>query len=435
MRIKNAEAKIKEIEASGEPIYGSMDYWAREKLRIEAQEGQAALNELYGIPVSINGSAVKMGMNSELGNLPPEKTKTTNAFGSGIITGYGSGEWSEGLDYYLDGGMGATVIAPVSGEVIQVDTGHKKGEKKSFGNRVKIRMDNGEEIWVSHLQGTNVNVGQIIQAGTVIGTQGNTGTTYGPTGVHLDVTIKKPDGSYYTAKEVQAFLQSAEKLNKKMASGASKGEGTYSQYYQNAISDGMDKKSAEKFAYDMVKAENADLTESEAKAYGAYRIMSEENKLYDELMKGIDPEEFADSIGILAKKAKNDPDAVLTQVLMETSIPENVQRAILSEMRWLEGELRESSGAAISIGEYITKGASYFPRAGYKKSVLDDLKKARETSTLSKKDKVGKAGEKKLRESEVTVSNEAGGEIDFDSIWESAKLAPTRKDVSIWDNL
>jgi murein DD-endopeptidase MepM/ murein hydrolase activator NlpD len=141
--------------------------------------------------------------------------RTTNVLGNGTVTGIdGSKYWEPGLDFVLDGGMGAEVKAPVGGEVVQVDTGHVKGEKGSFGNRVKIKMPDGREIWFSHLKDVNVKKGDKIGVGTMIGTQGNTGSTYGQTGIHLDITMKKPDGSYHTAREVAAYLDTLGKIDK-----------------------------------------------------------------------------------------------------------------------------------------------------------------------------------------------------------------------------
>lgn len=81
----------------------------------------------------------------------------------------------------------------------------KNGMKQNegWGNQVKIKDSNGNEHWLSHLASADVQEGQVIAMGDVIGTQGNTGRTYGKTGTHLDYTIKKPDGSYFTPKEVE----------------------------------------------------------------------------------------------------------------------------------------------------------------------------------------------------------------------------------------
>lgn len=134
--------------------------------------------------------------------------------GQGTTTGIdGSSLWKWGLDFVLKGGLGAPVPSPFSGIVKAVTT------KGGFGNRVKILLDDGNEMWVSHLQGFNVKKGQRIAQGDKIGTQGNSGSVLGGAGeklsasevargrgTHLDLTIKKPDGSFFKAREVAAIL-------------------------------------------------------------------------------------------------------------------------------------------------------------------------------------------------------------------------------------
>jgi len=134
-------------------------------------------------------------------------------FGNGTITAYGSPAWAHGLDFVLDGGKGAPVPAMIGGEIIFA------GKNGGFGNQVKIRTEQGEELWISHLDNVNVKVGDRIEAGTILGAQGNTGTVMGMNGqsysaaelaagkgTHLDLTIKKADGGFYSAKEVAELL-------------------------------------------------------------------------------------------------------------------------------------------------------------------------------------------------------------------------------------
>jgi len=138
------------------------------------------------------------GLSQEL----PEENSVArlSAMGDVTITGYGSKYWEHGLDIYLAGEKNANVKAPVSGKVAFV------GKNGGFGNQVKIVKDNGEEVWLSHFDTTNVKKGQQINRGAILGKQGNSGTTYGTTGVHVDVTMVRPDGSYYTAKGVADYL-------------------------------------------------------------------------------------------------------------------------------------------------------------------------------------------------------------------------------------
>jgi murein DD-endopeptidase MepM/ murein hydrolase activator NlpD len=141
---------------------------------------------------------------------------TNLSIGNATITGLnGSKYWEWGLDLVINGGKGAGVETPFAGEVIFA------GENGGFGNQVKIRIpnydENGnpvvtgneEEIWLSHLDSINVKEGDFVNSYDLVGKQGNSGNVYsesGGDGTHLDVTVKKGDGSFYQAKEVAELL-------------------------------------------------------------------------------------------------------------------------------------------------------------------------------------------------------------------------------------
>lgn len=133
-------------------------------------------------------------------NQPLNTGLNGSAFRGAVITGYGSKFWKPGLDIALPGGKSADVKAPGSGTIAFV------GSNGGFGNQVKIKLDNGQEVWLSHFDRMNVKKGQRVGAGQVLGKQGNSGKTYGKTGIHVDITMPKPGGGYYTAKEVAQFL-------------------------------------------------------------------------------------------------------------------------------------------------------------------------------------------------------------------------------------
>jgi murein DD-endopeptidase MepM/ murein hydrolase activator NlpD len=119
----------------------------------------------------------------------------------GPVTGEGSPYWKWGLDVDLK--KGDPVYTPVSGTVVFA------GNNGGFGNQVQIKTPQGNIVMLSHLDGINVKKGQTIKANDFIGKGGNTGKTIavgGGDGSHLDITVKKPDGSYYTAAEVRQRL-------------------------------------------------------------------------------------------------------------------------------------------------------------------------------------------------------------------------------------
>lgn len=132
----------------------------------------------------------------------------------GSITGEnGSPLWKWGLDVDLK--KGDPVFAPFDGEVIGVDDASSTG---GFGNRVQIRDSAGNTVWLSHLDGFAAKVGDKVKAGQQVAIGGNTGNTIpGPNGdgSHLDITIKKPNGSYMTAPEVKRYIQGKYGVNVK----------------------------------------------------------------------------------------------------------------------------------------------------------------------------------------------------------------------------
>lgn len=150
--------------------------------------------------------------------IPSVQQQSRSDVGGGVVTAYGSKLWKPGLDYVVSGGLNAPVKAPSDGVVIDVIDRYSnltgkpnprnvgKKQNKGFGNQVKIRTADGQEMWISHLESSAVKKGQRIRAGQTIAYQGNTGSSYGRTGIHLDITMPKPGGGYFSAKEVAAFL-------------------------------------------------------------------------------------------------------------------------------------------------------------------------------------------------------------------------------------
>lgn len=120
----------------------------------------------------------------------------------GPITGKdGSEYWKWGLDVDLQ--KGDKVFSPVDGTVVKV------GKNGNFGNQIQIKTSKGNLVWLSHLDGFTAKVGDQVKTGQVVGVGGNTGKTIalgGGDGSHLDITVKKPNGSYYTPQEIKRIL-------------------------------------------------------------------------------------------------------------------------------------------------------------------------------------------------------------------------------------
>ena len=139
--------------------------------------------------------------NNDLSTSEKGLTGKGDVLALGNITGFGSSLWKHGLD--IDLKIGDPVPTPSSGEVIF--TGNNGG----FGKQVKIKTAKGNEVWLSHLDSINVKVGDRISKGQFIGKGGNTGKTIplgGGDGSHLDLTVQRPDGSFFDPRDIANLL-------------------------------------------------------------------------------------------------------------------------------------------------------------------------------------------------------------------------------------
>lgn len=71
----------------------------------------------------------------------------------------------------------------------KVDTDHNSKGIDTYGNYVKIKQNNGKSTLYAHMKygSINVNVGDYIEKGAIIGTMGETGNAYGK---HLHLEVK-----------------------------------------------------------------------------------------------------------------------------------------------------------------------------------------------------------------------------------------------------
>jgi murein DD-endopeptidase MepM/ murein hydrolase activator NlpD len=130
-------------------------------------------------------------------------TNKATSLSLGNITGYGSPLWKHGLD--IDLKKGDPVRSDVSGTVEFV------GNNGGFGQQVRIKDVNGNSVWYSHLDGFNVKPGQTVSRGTLLGLGGNTGSVIpmgGGDGSHLDLTVKRADGSFMPPEQIAQTLKS-----------------------------------------------------------------------------------------------------------------------------------------------------------------------------------------------------------------------------------
>ncbi len=101
----------------------------------------------------------------------------------------GKEEYHKGMDLV---GTDGTVVAVTGGVVIRsrmvTDTNNRTWE---WGNYIAIAGDDGYTIYYCHLAERWVSVGDRVEAGTVLGLQGNTGYSFG---VHLHIEVRNSQG-------------------------------------------------------------------------------------------------------------------------------------------------------------------------------------------------------------------------------------------------
>jgi murein DD-endopeptidase MepM/ murein hydrolase activator NlpD len=188
-------ASIDELVADV-PEYAEYYNWYLE------QDPNATDDDIMSDLERINGSTTTSGFNQDLSKSQKGKIGKENYLDNlGKITAYGSEYWAHGLDIDLQ--VGDPVPTPEAGEVIFV------GKNGGFGNQVKIRTAKGNEIWLSHLDSIDVQVGDRLVKNQFVGGGGKTGSVIpvgGGDGSHLDLTVKKPDGSFYSPEEIYKVI-------------------------------------------------------------------------------------------------------------------------------------------------------------------------------------------------------------------------------------
>ena len=122
--------------------------------------------------------------------------KPSSGFGQRTAPTAGASTFHQGVDYPMP--VGTPLRAPVQGVV------EAAGPMAGFGNAVKIKAPDGTEILLGHLSGVNVNVGQTVSAGDLLGKSGNEGISTGP---HLHLQIMQ-DGKPVDPQQYMAGTQS-----------------------------------------------------------------------------------------------------------------------------------------------------------------------------------------------------------------------------------
>lgn len=192
------------------------------------------------------------------------------------------------------------------------------------------------------------------------------------------------------------------------ASGPTTDPYSYGYYYGQAVDQGMDSEQAAKYASAQFTAVNTPMTEAQMKVFDAYASGQLEEQTYQDILSGVTAEELSDGINAISKEIKND-ETVTADIINSLGVSEDVQRAMNSELAWIESVLRKKSGAAISASEYATYGRMYFPRVGDTSKTLEDKRRRRESQIDALYSQMGENGKKAY---ETLIKNQSIPEVE-----------------------
>ena len=127
---------------------------------------------------------------------------------------------NNGLD--IGAKAGTSIVAPVSGKVIQVYRYQdpESGNDFGYGNSVRIEGDNGWRYRLSHMQYTpDVRLGDRVEQGQQLGLVGQTGNA---TGDHLDLEVQDASGRFIDPLKLFGQGQGAQGTGQGQGAGSQK---------------------------------------------------------------------------------------------------------------------------------------------------------------------------------------------------------------------
>lgn len=114
-------------------------------------------------------------------SLPTAHSRVSALFG--VAGPYWASGYHTGLDF----------AAPYGTPVVAVDNGTvvKTGWDGPYGNQVRMRLPNGDQVWYNHLSAIEVTVGRPVLKGQDLGRVGDTGNAFG---YHLHLEYRPAGG-------------------------------------------------------------------------------------------------------------------------------------------------------------------------------------------------------------------------------------------------
>lgn len=166
--------------------------------KVIKQQGVKGSKETSYLLTSENGTRIsKVALEEEIIQQPVDEIEVV---GTKVISSRGTGEFTwPTVGGYISSGMGQRwgelhrgidIARPSNYNILASDNGVvvAAGVSGSYGNRIVINHNNGYTTLYGHLSSINVEVGQVVEKGSVIGIMGSTGNS---TGTHLHFEVEK----------------------------------------------------------------------------------------------------------------------------------------------------------------------------------------------------------------------------------------------------
>ncbi|MGE7998310.1 peptidoglycan DD-metalloendopeptidase family protein [Lysinibacillus sp. NPDC093190] len=166
--------------------------------KVIKRQGVNGSKETSYLLTSENGTRIsKVALEEEIIQQPVDEIEVV---GTKVISSRGTGEFTwPTVGGYISSGMGQRwgelhrgidIARPSNYNILASDNGVvvAAGVSGSYGNRIVINHNNGYTTLYGHLSSIKVEVGQVVEKGSVIGIMGSTGNS---TGTHLHFEVKK----------------------------------------------------------------------------------------------------------------------------------------------------------------------------------------------------------------------------------------------------
>jgi len=170
----------------GSSNYGSSGNFGSASAGGSSPSGGAAASANVGSPQSAGGGYVKpLDGNFRISSgFGPRKSPT-----AGASTNH------QGVDLAAPTGTPVRAVKPGKISI-------SKSQATGYGNWIEVKHDDGTSSRYGHLSSRDVQVGQRVEAGQVIGKVGNTGTS---TGAHLHFEVRNAQGQAVDPQKVMNF--------------------------------------------------------------------------------------------------------------------------------------------------------------------------------------------------------------------------------------